>query len=354
MSIRDFYDDVKKNSKANTELNQLYKKPIPETNKQMPTNQVFVKDIYYQADVMYMPEDKGFKYMLVCVDMYDGTVDAEPMKEVNSSNVIKAFKEIFKRPYLNYPIFITFDNGNEFDGDDMINYFKLHKTNIKRALTGRSRMLANVERANQKIATVLFKRMTSQELITGEPSKEWVDDLKTLIGVLNEHKKKPLKRETNPEPVVDKFTGKLLKKGQKVRLLLDYPINTTNNARLSGKFRSSDIRWSTKIYRITEVLLKPGEPPGYLTSANDNIYRTKNQLSIVKENEQEPDAKYIRGQPEHYIVTGILDKKVENRKTYFLTKWKGFPQPTWTSTTTFNRTKTLRDIRKRFNDAYNN
>ena len=35
--------------------------------------------------------------------------------------------------------------------------------------------------------------MTSQELLTGEVSKEWVDDLKGLITVLNEHKKKELK-----------------------------------------------------------------------------------------------------------------------------------------------------------------
>jgi hypothetical protein len=349
--IREFYNEVKKNAKANTELNQLYKKPIPETKKQAPTNQVFVKDVYYQADVMYMPEDKKFKYMLVCVDMYDGSLDAEPLKAVDSKNVIKAFKAIFRRPYLNYPIFITLDNGNEFDGDEIINYFKTNGTNIKRALTGRSRMLANAERANQKIATVLFKRMTSQELVTGEPSREWVDDLKGLIQVLNEHKKKPLTQESSPDPIVDEYSGKLLKKGQKVRLLLDYPINTTNNARLSGKFRSSDIRWSTKIYRITEVLLKPGEPPGYLTTANDNVFRTKNQLAIVKNNEQEPDARFIRGEPEHYIITGILDKKVENRKTYYLAKWKGFPEPTWTSSTSFNRTKTLRDMRKRFNDA---
>jgi hypothetical protein len=46
----------------------------------MPKSQVFEKDIYYQADVLYMPEDKGYKYMLVCVDMYYGTVDAEPNK----------------------------------------------------------------------------------------------------------------------------------------------------------------------------------------------------------------------------------------------------------------------------------
>jgi hypothetical protein len=48
--------------------------------------------------------------MLVCVDMYDGTVDAEPIKQVNPENILKAFKEIFKRKYLNYPVFITFDN----------------------------------------------------------------------------------------------------------------------------------------------------------------------------------------------------------------------------------------------------
>jgi hypothetical protein len=71
MSIRDFYNDIKQNAKANTELNQLYKKPIPETGKYMPVSQVFNPDTYYQADVLYMPEDKGFKYILVCVDMYD-------------------------------------------------------------------------------------------------------------------------------------------------------------------------------------------------------------------------------------------------------------------------------------------
>ena len=58
MSIREFYADIKKNSKGNTELNQLYKKPVAEVGKYMPKAQVFHKDVYYQADVLYMPEDK--------------------------------------------------------------------------------------------------------------------------------------------------------------------------------------------------------------------------------------------------------------------------------------------------------
>jgi hypothetical protein len=352
MSIREFYNNIKQNAKSNTELNQLYKKPIPETSQYMPKSQVFEKDVYYQGDVLYMPEDpSGFKYCLVCVDMYDGTVDAEPIKEIDSNNVIKAFKVIFRRRYLNYPIFITFDRGNEFNNDEVIDYFKKNGTNVKIALTGRSRMLANAERANQKIADILFKRMTSQELITGEVSKEWVDDLKGLIEVLNENKKKPLEQEINPLPIVDKYSGKLLSIGQKVRLLLDYPVNNTNKARLGGKFRSTDVRWTQKIYKITEVLLKPGYPPMYLTDADDDVARTKNQLAKVRRNEEEPDARFIRGETEFHIISGILDKKIENRKTYYLTKWKGKnKEPTWEPANIFNRTDDLRALRKKYND----
>jgi hypothetical protein len=354
MSIRDFYNDIKQNAKANTELNQLYKKPIPETGKYTPISQVFEKDIYYQADVLFMPEDKGYKYILVCVDMYDGTVDAEPIKEVNPENTLKAFKEIFKRKYLNYPVFITFDKGNEFKGDSIINYFKANGTNVKYALTGRSRMLANAERANQKLATILFKRMTSQELITGEPDNHWVDDLKPLIEVLNEHKTKPLEQEISPFPIVEKYSGNLLNIGQKVRLLLDYPINATNNARLSGKFRSSDIRWSPKIYKIDEVILKPGQVPMYLTYANDNVARTKNQLAKVKRNEEEPDARFIRGNPEFYKVAEILDKRTIGKKTEYKIRWKGYSveQSTWEPASILDRTETLRKLKKKYNENH--
>jgi hypothetical protein len=353
LSIREFYNDIKQNAKANTELNQLYKKPIPETGKYMPKSQVFEKDIYYQADVLYMPEDKGYKYMLVCVDMYDGTVDAEPIKQVNPENILKAFKEIFKRKYLNYPVFITFDKGQEFGSDIIVNYFKANGTNVKYALTGRSRQLANAERANQKIATVLFKRMTAQELITGEPDKHWVDELKPLIQVLNEHKKKPLEQEISPFPIVDEYSGNLLNIGQKVRLLLDYPINATNNARLSGNFRSSDIRWTPKVYTVDEVVLKPGFPPMYLTD-KDDVARTKNQLAKVKRNEIEPDAKYIRGNPEFFKVAEILDKRTIGKKTEYKIRWKGYSveQSTWEPASILDRTETLRKLKKKYNENH--
>lgn len=353
MSIEDFYNTIKTNSK-NTELNKLYKKPVSEVKKYMPSSQIFEKNIYYQADVLYMPEDEGFSYILVCVDMYDSSVDAEPIKKVDVDNVLIAFKQIFKRKYLKYPVFITFDKGTEFNSNKIIEYFKKHKTNIKYGLTGRSRMLANVERMNQTIGTILFKRMTSQELLTGEVSKEWVDDLKPLIKVLNltENKKIPLKQEIDNMPIVDKWSGDLLRIGQNVRLLLDYPINNTNKSRIYGKFRSTDVRWTQKIYKITEVLLKPGYPPMYLTDINDNVARTKNQLNKVSRNEKEPDNKFIRGNPEHHIIKKILNKKIENGKTFYLTQYKGYNENNaiWEHTSIYNRTNDLKELRKAYND----
>jgi len=356
MSIAEFYKDIKKNAKANTELNQLYKKPQPEIGEQMPSNQVFTKDVYYQADVLYMPEDKGFKFVLVCIDLYDGSLDAEPIKKVDSENVIEAFKKIFKRKYLKYPQFIMMDKGQEFQGQEIVEYFKKVKTNVKYALTGRHRQLANVERANQKIALILFKRMTAQELITGANSSHWVDDLKPLIKLLNnpENKKKPLKQEISPYPITDEYTGNLLDIGQKVRLKLDYPINNTNKARVYGNFRATDVKWTQNIYKITEVLLVPGKPPGYLTDADDNVFRTKNQLAIVKNNEKEPDAKYLRDTDniEFYVVQEILNKRKNGKKTEYLVRHKGYKpnEAEWTPSKTLNRTKDLKALKQKYNE----
>lgn len=67
MSIREFIDYInnKNNSNKDSELIQLYKNPVPEKKGQMPVTQVFKKNIYHQADLLFMPEDKKYKYILV-------------------------------------------------------------------------------------------------------------------------------------------------------------------------------------------------------------------------------------------------------------------------------------------------
>jgi hypothetical protein len=352
MSIREFVDSLKSNKK--TELKSLYKKPVPEVGSQMPITQVFEPSVYHQADILYLPEDKGFKYLLVVVDPYDNSVDAEPVKDILSkdNDVLKAFSKIYSRKYLDFPLVMTMDKGSEFTQKPIKDYFLKNGVNIKYALSGRSRQLSVVERQNQKIGSILLKRMASQELTTGTVSKEWVDDIKPLIQLLNERKKKPLKEEISPDPIADEYTGNLLKIGQKVRLQLDKPIDTVKGNRLIGTFRSSDIRWTTKVYKITQVLLKPGFVPMYLTDADDNVSRTKNQLQVVSGKEAEPDAKFNRGNSEYQIIAEILEKRINNRKTEFKVRWRGEKanQATWISGKELDRTKELKEMKRKFNE----
>lgn len=350
MSIAEFYNDVKgKYKDKNNELNSLYKKGQRETKKDMPTTQVFHPHIFYQGDLLFMPEDKGFKYILVIVDCYDGKLDAEPLKNKDAKSVLDAIKLIFNRKILTEPFIITFDNGSEFKGV-VKQYLESKHINVKYALTGRHRQIAMVERANQKIGKILFQRMTAQELLTGEQNNFWVDELKGLINVLNQNHKIPLEKEISPDPIITPYNATLIPIGTRVRIKLDYPINAFDNSKLHGKFRATDIKWSPDIHRVKEVLIKPGFPPMYLTD-NDNVARTKQQLNIVPKDEKPPNIKYIRGNPEHYIINAIVDRKKIKKGFEYKINWKGYPhsEDSWISEDQLNRTEDLKQMKNDFN-----
>lgn len=211
MSIQDFYYDIKGSKKdKNNELNSLYKKPQSEKGDNMPKTQVFNAHIFYQCDLLFMPDDKGYKYICVMVDCYDGKIDAEPLKNKDSESVLKAIKSIFNRGILKQPFIITFDSGSEFKGE-VKKYMDKNNILVKYANTGRHRQLAMVERSNQKIGTILFQRMTAQELLTGEKNTMWIDDLKGLVDVLNNNRKKPLEeKDISNDVLVTKENGNLI------------------------------------------------------------------------------------------------------------------------------------------------
>jgi hypothetical protein len=131
MSIREFVDNLKSNKK--TELKSLYKRPVPETKGEMPVAQVFEKSVYQQADILYLPEDKGFKFLLVVVDLYDDSIDAEPVKDILSkdNDVLQAFRKIYSRNYLEFPLVLTLDRGSEFTQSPIKEYFKKKDVKIK-------------------------------------------------------------------------------------------------------------------------------------------------------------------------------------------------------------------------------
>jgi hypothetical protein len=352
MSIREFYNELKKKDKS-SKLSQLYLKPLKEKGVDMPKIQIFKPNYEHQADLLYMPHDKGYKYILVVSDSHNKKIDAEPIKsKVQGDNeILEAFKKIYSRKILTFPKILKMDNGTEFKSTNLKNYFENNEITLKYGVPGRHRQQTIVERANNKIGSILLKRMTAQELLTGQKSTEWVDDLSELITVLNENLPPATKKPKSENILFTKYSGNIIPKNTNVRILLEHPQDTVKGNWLSGGFRAGDIRWSPVIHKITDIILKPLYPPMYIIDDDYNVARTKQQLQIVSENEKLPNNKFIRGNQDTFIIDKIINKRKKGLKVEYLIKWVGFDdsQNSWISSKELDRTKELRNLKKIFN-----
>ena len=279
-------------------LYNLYKKPKKDKGKNMPRYLALAPNQLHQADLLFMPNDKGFKYILTVIDAYSKNIAAEPLKSKKPKELVKAFKKIYKEGLLELPKIMRTDPGNEFKGE-LKKFFKDNGVYMSYGLPGRHRQVALVESLNKIIGTALHKRMTGQELLTGKKSVEWVEDLPVIVKAINK-KAQPIKiPKKNTLPQCDGDSCKLLDIGTKVRRILDQPINAYDGKKLHGKFRSSDIRWKNEPRTITNILLMSGQPPLYQLDdgkggTDRRVAYTKNQLQVIPKNEQLPDSKIIR------------------------------------------------------------
>lgn len=298
MSLNDFYRNylpTKNNRKMlkNEVLYNLYKKPKKDVGPNAPKFQPVQKGYVHQADLLFMPMDRGFRYILVVVDIGSRKTDAEPIKNKRNETVLKAFKKIYARKVLSLPKKLEIDDGSEFKGT-VSRYFKDNNVNIRVAKPGRHRQQAIVERKNQTIGKALHTAMSGQQLLTGKISRRWTHILPELIKAINNIPRK--KQKYIDKPTCEGDSCVLLDIGTKVRVLLDNPIETTGQ-KLAGRRRSSDIYWDPQIREIVNVVLQPNQPAMYQLNAikkehkklgREPVMYTKNQLQPVQKNEKLP------------------------------------------------------------------
>lgn len=272
---------------------ELMKKPKEDIRVNAP---IMDPDVHpgaiHQADLLFLPHDRGYKYTLTVVDVGTKLVDAEPLKNKRSDTVKKAFEKIYKRSTLRMPKFIIqVDPGSEFKGD-VYRYFQDHDVIVRYGKTNRHRQQALVEAYNGVIARALFEFINAKELETGNTSREWVKNLRPVLKWINKTAKDRTKRNKKLEPTIRcKGTAcDLIPLGTEVRVILDQPQEATG-IKLSGKFRSTDLRWENKIRTIEDYVLRPYQPPMYKVSGIDNVNYTKNQLQVVNVRPLEPKPK---------------------------------------------------------------
>jgi hypothetical protein len=269
-----------------------------------------------QADLLYLPEDEGYKYLLVVVDIATRLCDAEPLKSKDAKSVAKAMQKIFKRKILKPPKRLGVDSGSEFTGQFSTTFKKMF--DIVTKIAGRHRQQSVVETKNYQIGKILNTRMLAEEINNDQVNKNWVDILPKVIKLINKsYQIEPEKVDVNDPIRVDDFSGKLLPIGQNVRVQLDNPIGYTGN-KLNGKFRAGDIRWTPQIHKITDYYLRPNQPPMYQVDNNDKVAYTKYQLQVVNENEITPKSTLQT----KYNIKKILKKKKIKNKVYYRVLWE--------------------------------
>lgn len=306
--------------------NLFHRPPKLEYEDSAHFNQTYSPNVDHQADLLFLPNDNGYKYALVVTDVATRLSDAEPLRSKDSSEVRDAFKTIYQRGILSLPEFIYTDPGKEFRGE-VKKYFEKHKVSHKYGKPGRHRQLGMVERTNQYLAKAIFYRQQAQEMLTDQTSKEWVDDLPRFIKALNKiRKRKPPKIAKTHTIGKDK---EVLDIGTRVRAILDNPINYIDEKRLHGKFRVTDIRWNPEIMTIGNIMILPGRPPLYLLKDSKgkldmSVAYPKKHLQVVPDDEEDPPSSVIRGNPKTYVAKKIIGRKKKDGKIYYLVRWKGF------------------------------
>lgn len=333
-------------------VDELFKKPKKDKGVNATRILPVPANTVHQGDLLFLPDDNGYKYALVVVDVGTRQTDIVPLKNKEHTTIINAFNHIYRRKskkILEFPKKMEFDAGSEFDNQYVSDYFDKQNIVIRIAKPQRHRQQAMVERRNQIIGIDIAKRQTAEELLTGETSRQWVDDLPEILKKMNTKasKRKPIKLKNEYQCEGDACT--LLPEGTKVRVALEAPRDVANNKKLNGKFRDSDIRWEIKPKEIKQVIVQPNQPPMYLVSDNKgntdhNQAYTKSQLLPTKANEQQPNESKIRPVgikkgTKTWIIEKLVDRKKVGKLIYFSVKWKGYKD-----TTSEPRTVLMQDV----------
>ena len=134
-----------------------------------------------QADLgdfqKFSHHNKGFKYILVCVDVLSRQIFVSPIKNKSVASMKAGFEEIFSQMPLN-PDHLFTDRGREFISSDMREFFKQH--NVLPFTSSHGAIKAGVaERFIRTIKSRIYKYLGDNQ------TRNWIDVVHSLASAMN-------------------------------------------------------------------------------------------------------------------------------------------------------------------------
>ena len=123
----------------------------------------------------YARQNKGYKYILVVLDVFSRYAWARPLKDKTGVSVTQAFKDIFKEG--NHSSFLWTDGGTEFYNAPMQEMLKSKDIHLYSTHNEPKAMIA------ERFIRTLRKKIESNYILTG--SRVWYNILPQLIHEYN-------------------------------------------------------------------------------------------------------------------------------------------------------------------------
>ena len=260
------------------------------------------------ADVhKYARQNKGYKFILVVLDVFSRYAWARPLKNKTGESVTKAFKDIYKDGHSSS--YLWTDKGSEFYNESMREMLKSKNIKLYSTHNEPKAMIA------ERFIRTLRKKIESNYILTG--STVWYDILPQLIHEYNttyhrslkmtpeearkrENRMRVIKLQTwDRSPEKPKF-----KVGDRVRISVIKRLFT----------KEATANWSEEIFQIYEV--NKGTQP--ITYKLQDLAGEVIEGAFYKEQLQKTDQQIYR-------IDRVYRKRVKKDGTKeFYVKWSGY------------------------------
>jgi len=252
----------------------------------------------------------GYKYILMCIDVFSKFLWAQPLKLKDAISICKAFQNIVnlgRKPYK-----VRTDKGKEFVNSKFKNLLKSHDIEFYTSQNEDIKCPV-VERVNRTIKSKMWRYFTYSS------TYKWIDILDKLVHNYNYSYHRSIKEK--PVNVNHDNQYQIWK--------TYYPSKVYNNAKLTvgdhvriSKFRQKFDkgyipRWTEEIFIVEKIVKRPFV-----------VYILKDQMGEEIEGtfyEEELQKVLLQKDKAFKIESIIKKRRLRGGRVQYLVKWSGYP-----------------------------
>jgi hypothetical protein len=220
-------------------------------------------DHIWSADLVILPLDKGYKYLLTVIDVFSKYAWGIPLKNKTGLSLVDAFQKIFKQT-TRRPKKLWCDKGKEFFNRNFKNFLKdnnIHLYSTESEIKG-----SVIERFNRTVEEPLYRKFTENG------NKKWINIIDNIINKYNntEHstiKMKPIEvNQSNESEIFDRvFKEPVNIKGKQKFKIGD----SVRIYKFKGTFaKGYEKNWTLEVFKVAQI--HPSFPITYsLKDEND-------------------------------------------------------------------------------------